>query len=65
MAKFFSFSLFIVPHVVQHPVHIYLRMGGQTIVHESGRGAYGTCLMKDGSESEEWAFYRSWYPRMD
>jgi putative hemolysin len=41
------------------------RMGGQTIVHESGRGAYGTCLMKDGSESEEWAFYRSWYPRMD
>ncbi len=40
-------------------------MGGQTIVHESERGAYGTCLMKDGSESEEWAFYRSWYPRMD
>ncbi|MBY6346288.1 DUF333 domain-containing protein [Providencia rettgeri] len=41
------------------------RMGGQTVVHESGQGAYGTCLMKDGSESEEWAFYRSWYPRMD
>ncbi|EJC65885.1 DUF333 domain-containing protein [Alcaligenes ammonioxydans] len=41
------------------------RMGGQTIVHESESGAYGTCLMKDGSESEEWAFYRSWYPRMD
>ncbi|GHC58926.1 hypothetical protein GCM10010096_35240 [Alcaligenes pakistanensis] len=41
------------------------RMGGQTVVHENVRGAYGTCLMQDGSESEEWAFYRSWYPRMD
>lgn len=53
--------------VVQaNPASVFCqRMGGQTIVHKSVRGVYGTCLMQDGTESEEWAFYRNWYPRMD
>ncbi|WP_341666502.1 putative hemolysin [Alcaligenes sp. SDU_A2] len=41
------------------------RMGGQSVLHQGPRGAYGTCLMQDGSETEEWAFYRTWFPRQD
>ena len=41
------------------------RMGGQSLQHQGPRGDYGTCRMQDGSESEEWAFYRNWFPRRD
>ncbi|MGE8590615.1 DUF333 domain-containing protein [Alcaligenes sp. WGS1538] len=41
------------------------RMGGQTLLYQGPRGNYGTCRMQDGSEAEEWAFYRTWFPRRD
>jgi len=39
--------------------------GGILEMRESGGGTYGVCVFGDGSECEEWAFFRGECPAVD
>jgi len=44
---------------IANPASVYcIENGGELDIRESDTGQYGVCVFDDGSECEEWAFYR-------
>ena len=42
-----------------NPASVYCEEQGGTVeIREGGDGQYGVCVFPDGSECEEWAFFR-------
>lgn len=41
-----------------------ISMGGESISHRTSSGEYSTCRLRDGSELEEWRFYRQSFPHL-
>lgn len=53
------------PVSMANPAALYCeRMGGQSIAYSSAKGQYATCRFVDGTEIEEWRYYRQHLPRL-
>lgn len=41
-----------------------VRMGGESVLHQAASGQYSLCRFKDGTEIEEWRYYRQSFPHL-